>query len=142
MDGLFLENGPFRVNPDSTIKLNQYSWTPSADMIFIDQPVGTGFSFGSPLTKTLPAVAKEFTVFLQEFYTIFPEMKERKVYIGGESFAGTYIPYIADSIVKAKLPITGLIIGNGWMVNLMNLMKGSYKAVRELSCFCTATQFT
>lgn len=37
------------------------------------------------------------------------------MYLGGESFAGTYIPYIADSAVKAGLPLTGLIIGNGWM---------------------------
>jgi len=126
MDGLFLENGPFRLNPDSTIRLNEYSWTQNAEMMFIDQPVGTGFSFGKPFTRTLPAVAEEFTLFLQEFYLIFPEMKDRKLYIGGESFAGTYIPYIADSMVKASLPLTGLIIGNGWMDPIRQY--GSYPA--------------
>lgn len=42
--GLTLENGPFRVQNDYSIVQNNYSWHKIADYIWIDQPVGTGFS--------------------------------------------------------------------------------------------------
>jgi carboxypeptidase D len=41
-----------------------------------------------------------------------------QTYLAGESFAGQYIPYIADAILKTTLismPLQGLLIGNGWI---------------------------
>lgn len=42
-----------------------------------------------------------------------------QTYLGGESFAGQYIPYIASAILSSKLPtstrLAGLLIGNGWI---------------------------
>lgn len=34
--------------------------------------------------------------------------------IGGESFAGTYIPYFADAMLSEKIPLAGIVIGNGY----------------------------
>jgi len=45
MDGLFIELGPFKMNKDGSISLNEYSWNNFANLLFIDQPVGTGLSF-------------------------------------------------------------------------------------------------
>jgi carboxypeptidase D len=45
MDGLFIELGPYTMNRDSTISKNEHSWHKVANLLFIDQPVGTGFSF-------------------------------------------------------------------------------------------------
>lgn len=43
----------------------------------------------------------------------------RQTYIAGESFAGQYIPYFADAILKTnKLPhvnLKGIVMGNGWI---------------------------
>ncbi|GMI25104.1 hypothetical protein TrRE_jg3542, partial [Triparma retinervis] len=43
---LFGENGPYVVEDDLTLKLNQQSWNNNATVIWVDQPVGTGFSYG------------------------------------------------------------------------------------------------
>ena len=38
--------------------------------------------------------------FLEKFFEIFPDYKKRKLYITGESEAGTYLIYLAESILK------------------------------------------
>ena len=41
---LFEENGPFQINPDLTLRLNPYTWSNSSNLVFVDQPLGTGYS--------------------------------------------------------------------------------------------------
>lgn len=40
----FIENGPFYVNDDLTLRLNEHSWSNNANLLYVDQPVGTGYS--------------------------------------------------------------------------------------------------
>lgn len=63
-------------------------------MVWVDQPVGTGFS---PYKKgaikkldTLEAVAEDFAGFWKNFMTTF-DLQRRDVYITGESYAGAYV---------------------------------------------------
>lgn len=44
MLGLFSENGPYWVNDDATLTTNIYSWNNNANVLYVDQPVGTGLS--------------------------------------------------------------------------------------------------
>ena len=45
---LFGENGPCKVNGEGIgTERNPYSWNTNANLIYIDQPTGTGFSYGS-----------------------------------------------------------------------------------------------
>ena len=54
MVGLFQENGPCIVNIDSsTVSLNPWSWNNEVNMLYIDQPVQTGFSYDSLLNVTI-----------------------------------------------------------------------------------------
>lgn len=45
MMGVFQENGPCRFTENDTEPtLNPYSWNEYANMLYVDQPIGTGFS--------------------------------------------------------------------------------------------------
>jgi carboxypeptidase D len=90
----------------------------------VDQPVGTGFSYVSTsgYTKTLEQAADEVVYFLQRFTEVYPEYKRGNgidVYIAGESFAGQYIPFTANALLKAgsdnPVDLIGLAIGNGFI---------------------------
>jgi cathepsin A (carboxypeptidase C) len=41
---IFYENGPFSINDDLSLKVNQYSWNNVSNVLFVDNPIGTGFS--------------------------------------------------------------------------------------------------
>ena len=41
---LFYENGPWTINKDLTLKRNDYSWNKISNLLYVDQPLGTGFS--------------------------------------------------------------------------------------------------
>ncbi|KAI8342826.1 Alpha/Beta hydrolase protein [Chlamydoabsidia padenii] len=123
MDGLFLENGPYRVNPDLSLTVSTNGWQEYATMVFLDQPVGTGFSFanGDSLMHNMTQIAQEFTTFMDKFMDVFPHLKEQDLYLAGESFAGTYIPYFANRMLALnqeepnKYNLKGVAIGNGWI---------------------------
>ncbi|KAJ3269000.1 Cell death protease [Terramyces sp. JEL0728] len=128
MDGFFLENGPLRMN--GTLTYNPYHWSRHANVVYIDQPAGTGYSVGK-YSSTNQEVVEHFMDFLHNFYQTYPEFIPFDLYLSGESFAGIWIPYFADAILKnndGKLDVIvaaaadkkgfnlkGLVIGNGWM---------------------------
>ncbi|KAH3680767.1 hypothetical protein WICMUC_000118 [Wickerhamomyces mucosus] len=123
MDGALMEVGPFRVNSDLKLELNPGSYHQAADIIFVDQPSGTGFSTNDGnYDKDLYNVTDDFVKFLVNYYRIFPEDASNELYIAGESYAGQYIPYIAKGILNSdelqqnlKINLKGLLIGNGWI---------------------------
>jgi len=49
---LFTENGPFNVTDNLTLVTNPYSWNTNSNLLFVDQPVGTGYSHASFLDYT------------------------------------------------------------------------------------------
>lgn len=83
------------------VKLNPYSWTKVANVLWVEQPAATGFSQGTPDAKDERDVAQEFYSFLTKFYETFPEVQGKRLWLTGESYAGMYIPYIADHIYHA-----------------------------------------
>jgi carboxypeptidase C (cathepsin A) len=68
MIGLFQEHGPCRIKDDSsTVALNPMSWNSEANVLYIDQPVGTGFSDGILAVGTSERAAQDVWRFLQLF---------------------------------------------------------------------------
>ncbi|EXJ80079.1 carboxypeptidase [Capronia epimyces CBS 606.96] len=100
LDGLLQENGPF-LWQSGTYKPqpNPFTWVNLTNMVYVDQPIGTGFS---PAAPGAPAkirnevdIGRDFAGFWLNFMNTF-NLTGRKVYITGESYAGQYIPYIAS----------------------------------------------
>jgi len=72
--------------------------------VFIDQPIGVGFSYtkdtSKPLVSTARQAADHLVNFLSNFYKQWPALKTSPLYITGESFAGHYIPAFAAKILN------------------------------------------
>ena len=73
--------------------MNEYSWTNLSSVLYIEQPVGTGFSQGTPNIKNEDDLAAQFVGFLQQFLEVFPELKGKKTYLSGESVCFE-LPYL------------------------------------------------
>ena len=127
MDGALMELGPYRVREGGKLEYNEGSWDEFANVLFVDQPVGTGFSYVNTdsYLHELPEMAEQFMVFLDKWFALFPEYESDDLYFAGESYAGQYIPYIAQALLdrnkrkrtegKRTWNLTGLLIGNGWI---------------------------
>jgi carboxypeptidase D len=54
------------------------------------------------MVKSEEEIAVHFGLFMEKFYSIFPEFKNRPLYLTGESYAGHYIPYMSSYIFNDK----------------------------------------
>ncbi|KAI5436151.1 Serine carboxypeptidase-like 48, partial [Lathyrus oleraceus] len=120
---LFYENGPFKINNDLSLSWNEYGWDKGSNIIFVDQPIGTGFSYSSDendIPTDEAGVSNDLYTFLQAFFKEHPQFVKNEFYITGESYAGHYIPALASRVHKGNknkegiiINFKGLAIGNG-----------------------------
>jgi cathepsin A (carboxypeptidase C) len=128
--GLLLELGPCRVvEGGNRTAFHQQSWNTDSNVIFLDQPVGTGFSYsdhGLPTTPTAHEAAKDVYAFLQLFIARFSEYADQPLHVAGESWGGHFVPNIGSVIYHKnkelvahpdpylkKINLASLLIGNG-----------------------------
>ncbi|KAF4455519.1 carboxypeptidase d [Fusarium albosuccineum] len=123
-DGAMMEIGPFRLKDKDQLVYNNGSWNEFANLLFVDNPVGTGFSLvdTNKYISELDDMADQFVEFLEKWFALFPQYDRDDIYIAGESYAGQHIPYIAKAILDrnkkkpgAAWSLKGLLIGNGWI---------------------------
>ncbi|KAJ9705295.1 hypothetical protein PVL29_003378 [Vitis rotundifolia] len=105
-----------------TLQLNPHSWTKLASMIFLDAPVGTGFSYsrtaeGYNMNDTLSA--SQIYTFLRKWLINHPKFQKNTLYISGDSYSGIIIPMVVQEISNGndegkepKMNIQGYTIGN------------------------------
>ncbi|KAI1086561.1 alpha/beta-hydrolase [Rostrohypoxylon terebratum] len=98
-EGLIQENGPF-LWQYGTLKPvpNPWSWNRLTNVVWVEQPIGTGFSRGKVTATSEEDVAAQFLGFWKNFMELFA-LQGYKVYIAGESYAGAYCPYIASAML-------------------------------------------
>lgn len=116
LTGLFLELGPSSINEDRKVVYNPYSWNSNASVIFLDQPVNTGFSYSGGSVSNSIAAGKDVYALLTLFFKQFPEYAHQDFHITGESYAGHYIPALASEILshkKRNINLKSMMIGNG-----------------------------
>jgi len=86
LEGSFQENGPFTWVPGQALPTrNEWSWTNVSSVLYVEQPVGTGYSQGQPTARNENDVAAQLVGFLQQFLELFSEMKGKRFYLTGES---------------------------------------------------------
>ena len=70
-----MEIGPYRITEDGTLRYNDGSWDAFANLLFVDNPVGTGFSYvdGDSLVHELDEMAEQMMAFLETWFGLFPE---------------------------------------------------------------------
>lgn len=137
--GLFTEVGPFKFISGKKLIKRKYTWSKSHNMIFIDSPVGTGFSFtdkNKGYARKDSDVACNLYEALIQLYRLFQWCDSSNFWIAGESYAGKYIPALAHHIHTAqaestddeaiKIPLTGIAIGNGLSDPVNQLQYGDY----------------
>ncbi|WCJ35572.1 serine carboxypeptidase-like 17 [Euphorbia peplus] len=127
--GLVFEMGPLRFNVEEeyngslpTLLLNPHSWTQVASIIFLDAPIGSGFSHAK---TPLGALSGDFIQinqaiqFLKQWLEAHPKFASNPVYIGGDSYSGITIPPVAQKISegneqgeKPLINLKGFILGN------------------------------
>ena len=86
-------------------------------MFFLDQPIGTGFSYSSSdeTVGTTYAASDDVNAFLKIWKSKFPKYKDNAFHIAGESYAGHYIPvFAADALKKGNINLKSVMIGNGF----------------------------
>ncbi|GMN61586.1 hypothetical protein TIFTF001_030676 [Ficus carica] len=122
--GVAEEIGPFHIEPDAkTLYLNPYSWNQVANILFIDSPVGVGYSYSNTSSDILSngdkRTAEDNLEFLLKWFERFPQYKGRDFYITGESYAGHYVPQLSQAIVRYNsatnektINLKGYMVGN------------------------------
>lgn len=100
MYGNFEELGPLTLD----LEERNHTWVKHYNVLFIDNPVGTGFSYVddfSLLTKTNAEIADDLLALMKEFYKRNPEFTDTPLHIYAESYGGKMAPEFAYVLEKA-----------------------------------------
>ncbi|KAM3374212.1 serine carboxypeptidase-like [Capsicum galapagoense] len=120
---VFYENGPFKIADNMSLVWNDFGWDKGSNLIYVDQPTGTGFSYSSSeddIRHDERGVSNDLYDFLQVFFKAHPQYAKNDFYITGESYAGHYIPAFASRVHQGNknkegiyVNLKGFAIGNG-----------------------------
>ncbi|KAI4366493.1 hypothetical protein MLD38_022364 [Melastoma candidum] len=128
LSGLIYEIGPlnFKIKDYGgsfpELVVNQDSWTKASSIIFVDSPVGTGFSYAENESAYQTGDRKQISdlhQFLRKWLIQHPDFLPNEVYIGGDSYSGFIIPVLVQEIIKGNVAgekpftnIQGYVLGN------------------------------
>ncbi|PUZ40804.1 hypothetical protein GQ55_9G452600 [Panicum hallii var. hallii] len=118
--GNFQEIGPLDVN----LQPRNSTWLQKADLIFVDNPVGVGYSYvedDSLLVTTDWQQAADATTLLKALVKEVPALQSSPLFLVAESYGGKYAATLGASIARAvragELNITlgGVALGDSWI---------------------------
>ncbi|GAB5356359.1 hypothetical protein AAMO2058_000283800 [Amorphochlora amoebiformis] len=123
MIGLFKEFGPLRIVNDGSVTSRDVTWCEEFGCIFVDQPLGTGFSVATEFAENERSIARGLVEFLGKFFAMdcHKPLINNDFYITGESYGGHFVPSLAYYMLtqpSESLPplprLTGISIGDGF----------------------------
>jgi len=117
--GNFEELGPVDLYGD----WRSYTWVKDMNVLFIDNPVGSGFSYvdnTAHFTATNKEIALDLVELMKGFYSLHPEFEEVPLHIFCESYGGKMAPEFALELWNAKergevkSNLTSVALGDPW----------------------------
>ncbi|KAK4284464.1 hypothetical protein QN277_001293 [Acacia crassicarpa] len=125
-NGLIYEIGPLQFDINHydgglpTLLNYPYSWTETASFVFVDSPVGTGFSYSTSSDwSTSDTLSAEQAQFVRKWLEEHSQYLHLRLFIGGDSYSGIIVPLITLKIVqgndaglKPHLNLTGYYAGS------------------------------
>ncbi|CAJ2654548.1 serine carboxypeptidase-like 51 [Trifolium pratense] len=118
--GNFEEVGPL----DTSLKPRNSTWLLKADLLFVDNPVGTGYSFVEDrklFVKTDDEAATDLTTLLIKLFNNDEKLQKSPLYIVAESYGGKFAVTLGLHALKAiedkklKLTLGGVALGDSWI---------------------------
>ncbi|XP_071675219.1 serine carboxypeptidase-like 51 isoform X1 [Lolium perenne] len=119
--GNFMEVGPLDVN----LKPRNSTWLKKADLIFVDNPVGVGYSYvedDSLLVTTDWQAATDATTLLKALAKELPTLQQGSpLFLVAESYGGKYASTLGVSVARAiragdlKIKLAGVALGDSWV---------------------------
>ncbi|KAK2379154.1 serine carboxypeptidase [Trifolium repens] len=97
------------------------SWTKICSIIFVDLPLGTGFSYAKNLTahRSDWKLVHHAHQFLRKWLIDHSEFLSNEFYIGGDSYSGIHVPAIVQEIsngneegLQPSINLQGYLLGN------------------------------
>ena len=122
--GSMTEQGPFRPDSNGNIEPNSFAWNKIANMVFLEQPVGVGFSYSDNKDDYKigdDQAAQDNLATILAFFHKFPHFNHTALYLTSESYGGHYMPTWADAIIKyndaqeysqERINFKGFAVGN------------------------------
>lgn len=105
---------------------NPYGWSRRANMVFVSQPKGVGYSYCANASNAAECRNDDLTAaedaidFFEGFFAAYPELAKNDFYLASESYGGVYLPLfmkqIKDRTAAGEPPLfnfKGALIGNG-----------------------------
>ncbi|KAL8233961.1 hypothetical protein R6Q59_020061 [Mikania micrantha] len=128
ISGLIYEIGPIQFEAMDyngsfpNLILKPYSWTKMTSIIFLDVPVGSGFSYAKTTFashSTDIQLCDQVYEFMRKWFKSHPEFVSNPFYIGGDSYSGLPIPIITQLIsdgneagYEPHINLKGYLLGN------------------------------
>ncbi|KAH6922632.1 hypothetical protein HPB50_017401 [Hyalomma asiaticum] len=127
----FLENGPLGIDAAGDLYYRNHSLITDFNVIYLDQPVGSGYSFdeNGRYPADLLEASEQVLTFLKRFVRIFSEYKDKDLYIAGESYGARSAAGVAYKMLnKARqipLKLKGIMLGVGFVFPLLDLLNSA-----------------
>jgi len=121
--GMFEENGPFRATADGNLSYFGGNWNRLTNIVYLESPAFVGYSFWPGHSHSHTSYNDDSTAsgnyeFLQKFIKTYYRYENRPFVIAGESYAGHYIPELANLLIDnpiSGLNFKGFAIGNPYV---------------------------
>ena len=124
--GKLTEQGPFRVAANGTsLERMPYAWNREASVIFVEQPLFTGFSVSDDPSDAFTndeINAARLTTFIVRWLDRFPAFATNELFLSSESYGGHYVPMTLSAILAhnleqrahgaAQINLRGALLGN------------------------------